>query len=167
MPNAFQYAGQVVFFTAAAALTGYFSTAPVYQQMPRDAAQIKLSFAHGAQRQKACRRLTTREIAALPPSERRPNTCDRERKPVEIELELDGNLIYEAKLAPTGLSRDGPSRTYRKFTVPTGAHTIVARLRDSGRTDGYDYISEYEANLTPWQNLAIDFKADAGGFIFR
>ena len=167
MPNILQYAGQVVFFAAAAALTGYFSVSPAYRQMPADMAQVKLSFAHGAQRQKDCRRLTTKEIAALPPNERRPNTCDRARKAVEVQLELDGKLIYEAELEPTGLSRDGPSRTYQKFTIPAGAHTIIARLRDSGRKEGFDYVSKHEAELSPWQNLAVDFKADAGGFIFR
>ena len=167
MPNYLQYAGQVVFFTAAAAFTGYFSAWPVYQQHPRDAAQIKLSFAHGAQRQKKCRRLSVEEIAALPPNERRPNTCDRQRKAVEIQLELDGKLIYEAKLAPTGLSSDGPARTYQKFTVPAGTYKIVARLRDSGRADGYDYVSKHEVDLMPWQSLAIDFKADTDGFVFR
>ena len=167
MPSLLHYGGQAVFFLIVAGFTGYFSASPVYRQMPEDMAQLKLSFAHGAKRLKDCRRLSAKEIAALPPGERRPNTCDRERRTLHVQLELNGDLIYEAELHPTGLSRDGPARTYQKFTVPVGAHTIVARLRDSGRADGYDYETKHEATLKPWQNLAIDFKADQGGFIFR
>ncbi len=167
MPSVFQYAGQAIFFIAAAALTGYFSVAPVYRKTPEGVAQVKLSFAHGAQRTKDCRRLSTKEIAALPPGERRPNTCDRERRVLHVQLEIDGELLYQAELQPTGLSNDGPARTYQKFFVPAGSHTITARLRDSGRATGFDYVTEHKAELMPWQNLAIDFKADAGGFVFR
>ena len=167
MPNMLHYGGQALFFLIAAGVTGYFSVSPVYQQLPQDMAQVKLSFAHGAKRLKDCRRLSTKEIAALPPSERRPNTCDRERRTIHVQLELDGDLIYEAKLQPTGLSRDGPARTYQKFAVPVGSHTLIARLSDSGRTKGFDYETKHETTLSPRQNLAIDFKADQGGFIFR
>ncbi len=70
-------------------------------------------------------------------------------------------------LQATGLSRDGPARTYRKFIVAAGPHTITARLRDSKRTSGFDYQASRQIELRPFQNLAIDFKADAGGFLFN
>lgn len=167
MPSLVQYGGQAVFFVAAAALTGYLSADPHYKQVPQNMAQVKLSFAHGARRTKECRRLSSQEIAALPPGERRPNTCERERQPVHVQLVIDEKVLYEADLHPAGLSKDGPARTYQKFMVPSGVHTIVARMRDSARSEGYDYVSEHKVELAPWQNLAIDFKADAGGFTFR
>ncbi|NNF77437.1 MAG: hypothetical protein HKN05_05350 [Rhizobiales bacterium] len=167
MPSLIQYGGQAVFFVVAAALTGYFSADPHYKQVPKNMAQVKFSFAYGARRTKECRKLSSKEIAALPPGERRPNTCERERQPVHVQLVIDGEVLYEADLQPTGLSSDGPARTYQKFMVPAGVHTIVARMRDSVRSEGYDYVAEHTATLAPWQNLAVDFKADAGGFIFR
>ncbi len=167
MPNLVQYAGQAVFYIAAAALTGYFSVSPVYRQVEPDMAQVKLSFAHGAKRTKECRKLSSKEIAALPPGERRPNTCERERRSIHVQLLIDDKLLYEADLEPSGLSRDGPARTYQKFMVPAGTHKIIARLRDSGRAEGYDYVSEHTAEMAPWQSLAVDFKADAGGFVFQ
>lgn len=167
MPSIMHYAGQAVFFVAAAALTGYFSASPTYRQMAPEMAQVKLSFSHGAKRTKECRKLTSKEIAALPPGERRPNTCERERRVVHVQLLIDDELLYEADLQPSGLSRDGPARTYQKFKVPAGTHKIVARLRDSAREEGYDYVSEHTAELAPWQSLAVDFKADAGGFVFQ
>ena len=167
MHSVLKYAGQGVFFLLAALFTGYLASQPVYRQVPEESAQIKLSFAHGGARKVDCRRLTPAEIAALPPKERRPNTCSRERIPIHVQLSVDGDILYEEELLPTGLSGDGPARTYRKFLVPAGDHVIVARLRDSKRTDGFDYEATRSVSLQPWQNLAIDFKADTGGFKFR
>jgi hypothetical protein len=76
-------------------------------------------------------------------------------------------VAYEAVLQPTGFSRDGPSETYDKILVPAGPHHIEARLRDSKRRDGFDYEAVRDVDLQPFQNLAIDFKADRGGFVLR
>ena len=110
---------------------------------------------------------TTKEIAKLPAKERRPNTCARERVAIHVQLSINGEQIHDAMLPPTGLSRDGPARIYEKFLVPAGRHVITARLRDSRRAEGFDYESTHEVDLAAWQNLAIDFKADKGGFEFR
>ena len=167
MRDFFKYTGQFVFFLLVAAFIGYFSNQPVYQQTPDGMSQIKLSFAHGAARKVDCRKLSSKEIAQLPANERRPNTCARERVPVHVQLVLDGELLYDAQLQATGLSRDGPARTYQKLIVPAGPHTIIARLRDTRRDTGFDYEAERQVMLKPFQNLAIDFKADTGGFQFR
>lgn len=167
MADLLRYAGQALLYAAVAALVGYFASRPLYRQFPENQAQIKLSFAHGAARQQACRRLTPQEIAKLPPAQRRPNTCARERVAVHVQLQLDDAVIFDARLRPTGLAGDGPARVYRKFAVAPGDHVLVARLRDSRREEGFDYETRREVTLKEGQNLAIDFKADAGGFIFR
>lgn len=167
MPKLSQLAGQALFYAVLAVLVGYFASQPVYRQLPEDMAQIKLSFRHGARRVEDCRKLTPEEIAKLPPKERRPNTCSRERIPIAVELALDDRILYRAVLAPTGLSRDGPAEAYEKFAVPAGRHTLIAKLRDSKRTEGFDFERRAEIDLKPMQNLAVDFKADQGGFLFR
>ena len=167
MPDFIRYAGQIVFFVGVAAFIGYFSSQPTYQQMLDGMAQIKMSFAHGGARKIDCRKLTSEEIAKLPANERRPNNCTRERIPVLVQLTLDGELLYDDLLEATGLSNDGPSRTYQKLIVPAGPHTIVARLRDTKRASGFDYEATHQVVLKPFQNLAVDFKADTGGFSFR
>jgi len=167
MGNLISYAGQAVVYAAIAVFIGYFASRPIYHQFPEGKAQIKLSFAHGAARAKACRRLSSEEIAALPAKERRPNTCARERVPIFVQLLVDEMLLYEDNLEPTGLAGDGPARAYRKFTVEAGAHVITARMRDSRGEGPFDYETRREVNLRAGQNLAIDFKADAGGFVFQ
>lgn len=164
-PSLKAFAGQGLFFVAVAAAVGVLSSRPVYHEIPAGEAQIKLALQHGGARAEDCRRLSADELARLPTNERRPNTCSRERLPVVVELSLDGRLIYQDVLPPTGLSRDGASRTYRKFLVPAGQHVIDARLRDTKRASGFDYEKRMEVDLKPWQNFAIDFKT--GGFLFR
>jgi hypothetical protein len=167
MLNPLKYLAQALVFAVAAVFIGYFSASPVYRQLPEGMAQIKLSFRHGAARVEDCRKLTPKEIAKLPANERRPNTCTRERMPITVEIRLDGQPLYAAVLEPTGLSRDGPAETYRKFIVPAGRHRFEARLRDSKRTEGFDFETVKDIDLVPHQNLAVDFKADQGGFLFR
>lgn len=167
MRKILQYFGQFIFFVVIAVFVGYFANRPIYNQFPEGSAQIKLAFAHGAARKIPCRKLTSKEIAKLPPNKRRPNTCSRERIPIHIQLTIDGKLLYEDQLIATGLSNDGPGRTYQKITVPAGQHTITVRLRDTKRTSGFDFETTRQVTLKSLQSLAIDFRADAGGFLFR
>jgi hypothetical protein len=160
-------AGQFLLMTALAALAAAFSDWPAYRQIPADAAVVKLSFTHGADRSAECRRRTAEELAKLPPNMRRPMDCPRERRAVDTELSLDGRTIYAASLRPSGLSRDGPSQVYKRFSVPAGEHTIVARLRDTPRPEGFDYERTLTVMLQPGQSLAIDFRPELGGFVFR
>ncbi|MBL8699630.1 MAG: hypothetical protein JNK67_14725 [Alphaproteobacteria bacterium] len=167
MADAMRYAGQALVLALLAVAIGFFASRPTLEYFPVDAAQIKLSFAHGSQRVAECRRLSVEEIARLPAKDRRPNTCARERVPIRVQLLLDGRPIYDEVLQPTGLARDGPARVYRKFQVPPGRHEITARLRDSGRTEGFDHERKLEVELKPLQNLAVDYKSDHGTFDFR
>lgn len=167
MAEPLRYIGQGLLYLLFALGIGYFSDRPAYTHFPPDKALIKMSFAHGAKRKEACRRRTPEEIAALPPNMRKPMECSRERLPVVVELMLDGETIYRASLPPTGLAGDGPSRVYERFSVSPARHELVARVRDSDRDAGFDYETRATIELRPQQNLAIEFRAETGGFIFR
>jgi hypothetical protein len=167
MPELTRVLGQGLVYLLAAAVTGYLASRPIYHQVPADMAQIKMSLSHGAERVAECRRLSAEEIAKLPPAQRRPHTCERQRVPIRVQLVVDDAVVYDEELMPSGLSGDGPARTYQKFLVPAGPHRITARLRDSRQDDGFNHETTRLVELSPWQNLAIDFKPDAGGFLFR
>lgn len=167
MASAARFLGQAVLYGLVAVFLGYFSADPPYVHFPPDQAMIRLSFAHGAERRGECRQLTAEELQRLAPNMRVPTVCPRERLPVFVELELDGELLYRAELPPTGLNSDGPSRAYESFAVQPGRHTLAVRLRDTARTDGFDYDRVAEVELAPRQHLVIDFRADIGGFVFR
>jgi hypothetical protein len=86
---------------------------------------------------------------------------------MRVQLVVGDVPIYDEIVQPTGLSRDGPARIYRKFSVASGRHEITVRLRDSNRTDGFDYERKVIMELMPLQNLAIDFSGDQGTFTIR
>lgn len=143
----------------------FFSNAPAWRHAAAGMARIKISFAHGGAHKKACRRRSAAELRALPPNMRKPDDCTRERVALAFVLELDGKLVHQASLPPTGLAGDGPSRFYETFAIPAGRHEVLIKLRESRRMDGYDYIQTFTVGLAAGQNLAIDFRPNAGGFV--
>ena len=166
MPKPLQWLGQTLVYLGIAALFGFFSDWPRFTYFPADKAQILLSFAHGAQRKGECRRLSAEEIAEMPANMRRPEICPRERLPVYVELLIDGEPLYSDHLPPSGLSGDGPSQIHRHFEVSPGPHELTVRLRDSARSEGFDYLRSETITLRERQNFLIDFRPDTGGFVF-
>ena len=162
-----RYLGQAAIYLVFALVIGYLADSPAYRHFPDDQALIKLSFSHGASPKVPCRELTPAELEALPPNMRRATRCERERLPVLVELDLDGEPLYRASVTPSGLAKDGPSRVYQRFAVPAGEHALSARLRDTDRADGFDYEREIMLDLAPGQSLALDFRAETGGFLIR
>jgi hypothetical protein len=50
--------------------------------------------------------------------------------------------------------------------VPAGPHVIAVRMRDSGRSQGFDYSESGQIVLASAQNFVVDFRRDVG-FVFR
>lgn len=161
-----RYLGQALAYAAFGGAIAYLSTSPAYVHFPDDQAMIRLSFSHAGQRREKCRQRSAEELAQLAPNMRTPLDCARERASVAIRFEMDGRLLYAETLAPSGLSRDGASTVYRRIPVPAGSHRLLAQLGD-GADGGFNYQREEVLILKPAQVVVVDFKADAGGFIFR
>ena len=167
MSNVIKYAGQALIYGAIMAMLGYFATMPAYRTFPEGYARITLTFSHGGKPEGGCRRRTAEEIAKLPPNMRRPFDCPRKRVPIFVQLQLDGSTVYEASIEPAGVQGDGPARVYKGIRVAAGPHKVTARLRDSERTEGFDYEREVDVVLKPGRHFVVQFKAEAGGFIFQ
>jgi hypothetical protein len=165
-PRPLQWLGQALLLGSLAALVGAYSTRPVLHQLAPDEAVVQLAFNYAAQPKVACRPLTPKEMMALKPNMRRPVDCPRERWPVYVELERDGQTLYRGTHRPTGLWKDGPSSALERFVVPRGPQTLVVRLRDSGRQQGFDYERRIDVDLQPQQNFVIEFRGGQG-FVFR
>ncbi len=158
-------AGQLVLYGLFAAAIGYFSTAPRYTHLPADQALVKVSFTHTAQRIGECRRRSDEELAKLPPNMRIREECPRERAPVRIELDIDGEPAYRDLLQPSGLSRDGATSVYRRIPVTAGSHHIEARLSD-GASGELNFTHAETVELAPAQILLVEFDGEAGGLQF-
>ena len=158
---------QAITYAAFAIIVGYLSASPAYDYADSGKATIKLSLSHAANRVKPCVRLTPEEIARLAANMRRSESCERQRLPLTVELEIDGETAANVRALPSGLWNDGPASIYERLEVEPGAHTITARLRDSDRSEGWDYTHTEDAMLVSGRYFTITFRAETGGFSFR
>ncbi len=166
MTRILRFLAQALLYVPFMALIGYFSTGPAYRHLDPDEALVRFSFSHAGSRVSECRQRTPEELAKLPPNMRAPLDCPRERSPVTVELEMDGELVYRAVAAPLGLRGDLASTVYWRRAVPAGPHRFTARLKDQREGD-FNYVKEIAVTLGPGRVLVIDFNPGQGGFIFR
>jgi hypothetical protein len=159
-----QYVLQALCYGAFVAFVGYFSTSPAYRVLAPDRAMVRLSLQHAGERKEACRERTPEELAKLAPNMRAATVCPRERAPVVVQVEMDGQTLFDVIAPPSGLARDGASIVYRRAAIPAGQHRFVARLKDS--VAGPFRVEERTVDLRPGRVLVLDFAA-GGGWIFR
>ncbi len=159
--------GQVLLYALFAVLIGVFSRWPTYQPLAPDQAMIKLSFSHHGKPISECRATSAVELAKLPPNMRAPMQCPRERSPVTVELDIDGEKSYRHVSMPSGLSKDGASAVYHRLQLPAGSHRIDVRLSDDARISGFGHLHKSTVVLRPAQILVIDFDASKGGITLQ
>lgn len=167
MSSLFRYAVQVLAYAGFAAIIGYLSFWPQYQYAVPDRAAVKLSLSHATDRVVPCVELTPEEVAELAPNMRRTQSCERQRLPLVLQLDVDGERAYELVAAPSGLWEDGPASVYERFELEPGPHSMTVRMRDTARQNGWDYTHTEDVVLEAGRYLTITFKAESGGFDFR
>ncbi len=167
MRSAIKLLLQVIAYAALAAVLGYFATMPRYQYADGRQASIKVSLSHAADRIEPCVQLTPEEIAELAANMRRTEACERERLPLILELDIDGDTVLSLTAAASGLWNDGPASIYERFDVTPGEHVIAARLRDTARTTGWDWEKTATVDLQPGRYFTVTFKPETGGFNFQ
>jgi ferredoxin len=134
-----------------------FSAWPAYSLLNNDQAMVSLSVSHTGQRMGECRTFSQQELNELPPNMRRPSDCPREKHPIRVQLEANGEVLYSKTLAPSGIWSDGSSTIYARFPLAAGEQSLIVGMNDSGGSQGYDYVSEQQINLQPGQHLVITF----------
>ncbi len=166
MKKPVKFGGQALFYMLFAGVVWYFSHLPTYHRFPAGDALMKLSLTHAGDRKVPCRKISREEMLTLPRAQRRPPKCARERWPVRLEVEVDGEPVFAATKSPAGLSKDGVSTFYERVRLPAGQHTVKARLRIRG-SEGFDYEREETLVLAPLQVFVVDFNPDREGLVFR
>ncbi|MBP6252529.1 MAG: hypothetical protein KA387_07225 [Rubrivivax sp.] len=159
--------GQGVLYAAFAIVIAVFSHWPVYRHLAPDTALIKLSLVVAGKPVGDCRPLSAAELARLPPNMRAPMKCPRERSPVVVELDIDGQMAARSVALPSGLSRDGASAVYHRLAVPAGERLLQVRMRDDVRDTGFAHTLERRVTLKPAQVLVVDFDAEKGGIMLQ
>jgi hypothetical protein len=166
MSEARNWIGIAGAFAAFALVVGYFSASPRYRHLPPDQAMIRLSVSQPGQPMGECRTLSEAELAARAPNMRKPEECPRERAALSIRLAVDGAVIYQDTVPPSGLRRDGSSAVYLRLPVTAGPHRIEAAVNDEAKVSGYAFTREATVSLAPGQMLTIDFDRSRGGILF-
>jgi len=161
------YPLQLLAYLAFAACIGYFATQPPYRYADPAAASVKVSLSHAADRVMPCVQLTQEQIAELAANMRRTETCERQRLPLILEMDVDGEPVLRLEALPSGLWGDGPSSVYERFTVAPGMRHVAVRLRDTARAEGWDYERTGDVMLEAGRYFSVTFKAETGGFKFR
>lgn len=167
MRSAASILAQAALYGAFAAVIGWFATNPPYRYADAGMASVKVSLSHAANRIEPCIQLTQEQIAELAMNMKQTEVCERERLPLVVEIDIDGETRFSLQAEPTGIWNDGPSSIYERFDVEPGEYRMTARLRDTARTDGWDYIDSVDVVLEPGRYFTVTFKAETGGFNFR
>jgi hypothetical protein len=159
-----QIVGQIIMYSLFIAFIGYFASSPAYTFMEPDEALIKLTFSHAGKRKQPCRERSAEELAAMPSHLRKKKDCPRERSPLDVEMELDGQIIYKATISPSGMSHDLASPVYERIRLPAGEHHLQLRMRDDVHVDGFNFVLDEVVTMLPAQILVIDFDSEHGKF---
>ena len=150
------------------ALIVLLSHAPRFAPLPAGAALLQVSIAHAGARLAPCRRLTPEELAARAPNMRVPEVCPRGRSAVRVTVELDGRVLLDETIAPSGLSRDGTSTLYRRIPVAAGEHRLRVRVIDDlrePRMPARTFERHATLRLAPGRVISVDFKPARGGIV--
>ena len=158
---------QAIAYAAFAVTVGYFATLPEYRYADPAMASLKVSLSHATDRVEPCIQLTPEQIAELAANMRQTEACGRERLPLILELDMDGEPVLNLVAEASGLWNDGPSSVYERIDIQPGVHTLAVRLRDTARESGWDYEKTAEVDFKSGRYFTVTFKAETGGFQFR
>jgi len=154
-------------YVAFAVIVGWLSVWPRFQLIDQGQAMVSLSFSHAGQRIRECRKLTQEELNKLPPNMRKPDDCPRERLPIRVLFSSDGETLFEAIKAPTGLWKDGSSNVYKRLEVEGGSQRLFIGMNESGQSPEFDFSLEQEVDLEPGKHLVVEFDHSQQSFVFR
>lgn len=162
-----RWLGQGVLYGLFGLAIGVFSQWPVYQPIQPDEAVIKISVSRVGKPVGECRKLSAEEIERLPPNMRRTEECPRERSPLDMRVQLNGQEVLQRVAQPSGLSKDGAASIYERLVVPAGVHDMQVSLSDDVRPGAVSYERQASVTLVPGQVLVIDFDASQGGIVLQ
>lgn len=77
------------------------------------------------------RKLTKEELAKRLPHMRAQVNVTRERVPVRLRIQVDGQTVHDGSYQSKGFSHDGPSMAVVRLPVAPGQHTVQVELADT------------------------------------
>jgi ferredoxin/coenzyme F420-reducing hydrogenase delta subunit len=145
----------------------WLSQSPSIQLLPPGNAIVSLGFSHAGQRVAECRVLSQDDLNKLPPNMRKPSECPRERFPVEVQVEFDGQSRYHRSMDPSGRWKDGESVFYQRIQVPAGTTTIRVLMADQGTPGDWKFVFEQVLTLADADHVLVEFDHQQNDFLIR
>ena len=158
MTNASRYFGQALLYALFFVPLTFITQQPTHRHLGEDMAVLKVAVRHAGKIIGACTPINAKDQNNRPANMQLAEICPRERSPLQLELVLDGNTLYRASVAASGLHRDGVASMYRRFNVPAGSHHVQLQMNDDVEADGYTWHFEQNIQLQPAQVMVASFK---------
>ena len=102
------------------------------------------------------RKLTKEELDKRLPHMRAQVTVGRQRAPVRLRVQVDGQIVLDRSFAPKGLSHDGASVGLVRLPVSPGAHAVRVEIADTVDPDAWTRRwSEAVTFETNWNRVLL------------
>ena len=132
-PRPLQIAAALALAVALGAVTFAFSNLP-YRTAHSSTPELVVSFNHhGAILEP--RKLTSEELEKRLPHMRAQVNASRERVPVRLRVQVDGQTVLDQVYPAKGLLHDGPSMAVVRLPLSPGPHQVLVELADTANPD--------------------------------
>ena len=158
---------QALNYAAFMAVVWYFSLYPVYRHIDDDQAVLTLAFSHAGKLVEECVTRTPEELERLAPNMRVAFDCPRERSPVVLVLQLDGESATRMEYKAPGLYNDQGVHVYRELVTTAGRHELALSMNDDVNVEGPTHRLWRTIELSPAQRLVITFDSTREEFVLR
>lgn len=168
MPEPARIALQIAAFALFAACIGYFSHSPPHSLADPGTAILKISLTRATARIVPCVRLSPEEIAQLSPNMRREVQCERERRPLVLDVSVDGETLVGLEAKPSGVWSDGPVSLYSSHAITPGNHRLAVRLRESGPgAEDWEITLDENVRIEAGRYYTVTYRDESGELRFQ
>ena len=98
--------------------------------------ELVVSFSHGGAILEP-RQLTKEELAKRLPHIRAQVNVTRERAPVRLRVQVDGQKVFDQLFQAKGLSKDGPSIAVARLPISAGPHQVRVEMADTADREAW------------------------------
>lgn len=158
MADAKRYLGQALMYALFFLPLVYLTHQPQHRHVAEGMAVLKVAVRHAGAIIGECTPIAGAGTASRGSNLQQVEICPRERSPLEIQVLLNGETLYQDTVAGSGLHSDGVASMYQRFVVPSGKHHLELLLNDDVVAQGNTWRLEQDIELQPAQVMVATFK---------
>ena len=136
-----------------------------YAQPGHDIALLRLSWRYRGEKIQSCRRLSQKELDALPIHMRTPEVCTTRLLQYQLQLQVDDAQPDVLRFQPAGAKGDRPIFVYYGKALNPGVHRVRVEFAPVGEPDAQKHALRYEGDLTARRGYVNLISLENGAFI--